>query len=181
MRIAADITARWSICWAATYTFEPAFFESFLLKRLGDPPINAVVVADFNKLSQLWQTLDPSESSLRTTNRRYLVRGAEIRGGAFHPKTLLLANKDSGILFVGSGNLGLGGVEQGREVFARFDSRRPADLPVFKSWRAWMSDVVTLVNDAALRSRFADLVAHSVARWGNNGECARDELALATG
>lgn len=161
MRIAADITARWSVCWATTYTFEPAFFESFLLKRLGDPPINSVVVADFIKLTQLWQTLDPRESRLRTTNRRYLLRGAEIRGGAFHPKTLLLANKNTGVLFVGSGNLGLGGVEQGREVFTRFDSRTPADLPAFKSWRAWMSDVVTLVDDAALRARFADLMARA--------------------
>lgn len=117
MRIADGITARSSICWATTYTFEPAFFEAFLLKRLGDPPLNVVVVADFAKLSELWERLEPQDSRLRAANRRYLIRGATIPGGAaFHPKTLLVASKDHGVLFVGSGNLGLAGVEQGREI-----------------------------------------------------------------
>lgn len=161
MKIAAEFTGRWTICWVTTFTFEPAFFESFLLKRLGDPPLNVAVIADFSKLTELWAQVDAHELNVRAANRRYLVRGAAIAGGAFHPKTILIANKSDGVLFVGSGNLGLSGVEQGREVFTRFDSRREEDLPAFKTWRAWMNDVVALVDDGALRSRFADVLARA--------------------
>src|SRR5581483_7961673 len=153
---------RISICWATTYTFEPGFFESFLLRRLGDPPLNAVVIGDFTRLSALWQQLEPRGSRLRAANRRYLIRGASI-AGAFHAKTILLGRKDQGTLFVGSGNLGLLGVEQGREVFTRFDSTNERHLPAFRAWRVWMNDVVASINDGALRSRFANLLGQ--AEW----------------
>jgi hypothetical protein len=78
-------------------------------------------------------------------------------GGAFHPKTILLGNAREAVLLVGSGNLGLGGIEQGHEVYASYASGEQPGA--FASWRDWMDGIVRLVDDATLRLRWADLRA----------------------
>ena len=39
MKIAERFRHSAAVCWVTTYTFEPAFFEAFLLRRLGEPPL----------------------------------------------------------------------------------------------------------------------------------------------
>lgn len=157
MKIAETFSAaRWRVCWATTFTFEPAFFEAFLLRRLGDPPFNAVVLGDAQRLAETWGGLGPHDTwRVPGLNRRYLVRGVSA-GGAFHAKTILLGNEKRGVLLVGSGNLGLSGLERGDEVFARIESADEASA--FTAWRIWMSDLVARLDDPMIRGRWADLL-----------------------
>jgi hypothetical protein len=156
MKIAAVFSAaRWRACWATTYTFEPSFFESFLLRRLGEPPWNAVLLGDAARLSDTWAEIGDDAWRVPGLNHRYLVRGVNVPGGAFHAKTVLFGNDRRGVLLVGSGNIGLAGLESGQEFYARFDLED--DPGAFAAWRRWMGDLVGRVDDPLLRSRWADL------------------------
>lgn len=159
MKIAdAFSAARWRVCWVTTYTFEPAFFEAFLLRRLGDPPLNVVVLADAQRLADTWSSIGVHDVwRVPGVNRRYLVRGFARAAGAFHAKTILLANEKRGLLLVGSGNVGLGGLESGHEVYAQFNSND--GLEEFAAWREWIADLVTRFDDPLVRSRWGDLRA----------------------
>ena len=62
--------------WGTTYTLGLALFDQYLLRRLGGPPLNAVLLADHWKLGEMWDRLDPEEHYLaRQANRLYLMRG----------------------------------------------------------------------------------------------------------
>jgi hypothetical protein len=66
--------------WGTTYALGLALFDQYLLRRLGGPPLNAVLLADHWKLGEMWDRLDPEEHYLaRQANRLYLtsiVQGA---------------------------------------------------------------------------------------------------------
>ena len=159
MRVAAEFgAATWRVCWATSYTFEPAFFEAFLVRRLGDPPLNVTVFADARRLSDTWGRLGPHDGwRVPGLNRRYLVRGVELPGAAFHAKTILLGREKRGVLLVGSGNLGIDGLENGHEVYTRIASE---DEPgAFATWRDWMAGIVARVDDPLVRERWGDLRA----------------------
>lgn len=159
MRVLADFSARWTICWVTTYTFEPAFFDTFMARRLGDPPLNVVVLADQDRLARTWHDIGPGERwSIRGANRSYLIRGVSLPAGVFHPKTILLANDREGVLLVGSGNLGFDGLDRGNEVYCRFHSTNPDDLAAFGAWREWVNDIVAFVDEPMLRMRWGALL-----------------------
>ena len=159
MKVVHAFDARQTVCWATTFTFDPGFFETFLLRRLGEPPINATVLADHAKLATTWARMDPADNwRFRRANRDYLVRGVAWPGGAFHAKTILLGNEKGGTLLVGSGNIGLSGLDHGREVFARFQWSTPDDKGAFGSWRSWMEAIVAHTDDAQVRFRWANLL-----------------------
>lgn len=159
MRIGAEFGRKWTACWITTYTFDPAFFGSFLLPRLGDPPLNVVVLADALKLADAWNRLDLDDlAGIQAANRSYVVHPVRVPG-AFHAKTILLANAHEALLLVGSGNLGLHGVERGNEVFARFEWREGQQDGPFAVWRAWMGDLVAHVDNPLVWSRWTDLLA----------------------
>lgn len=155
IRVAAAFERRWRVLWATTYTFDPIFFESFLLPRLGDPPLNVTVLADRNRLADAWQNLgDTTPWRGSRANRDYLVRGVSPTAGAFHPKTYFLADERTGLLFVGSGNLGMNGLESGKEVFSRFDAADEGGLRGIRAWRAWMDALVARLDDKDVRARW---------------------------
>src|SRR5205807_1096785 len=91
-----------------------------------------------------------------------LLRPVLLGSGAFHPKTYLLGNANEGVLLVGSGNLTLGGIERGREVFARFESRETDDRGSIRAWRQWMDGIVERLGDPEVTYRWLRL----------RGECA---------
>ena len=164
LRVTAAFERRWRVLWATSYTFEPVFFESFLLPRLGDPPLNVTILVDRHRLADAWQDLgDTTPWRGSRANRDYLVRGVAPTNGAFHPKTYFLADEQTGVLFVGSGNISMGGLESGKEVFSRFESANEEGLRAIRAWRSWMDALVADVDDDAVRTRWN--AAQVRARW----------------
>lgn len=153
----ADVVA----LWATTYNLQLALFNEYLLRRLGDPPLNAVVLADRDRLDATLEAI-PIEriDILGPVNRRWLLRGARIGNGRFHPKSYLALTSRTAKLLVGSGNLSTNGIDAGREVFTAFASGTPHGDAAISTWRAWMRRLIDAVDDKRLAERFADLEQH---------------------
>lgn len=144
--------------WATTYNVELSLFNEYLLRRLGDAPLNAVVLADQRRLDESLATV-PAErlDTLGPVNRRWLLRGMQVGSGRFHPKSYLAVRGRTATLIVGSGNLSTYGIDGGREVFTSFTSGTPVGDAALATWRNWMRRLVGASGDTLLAERFADL------------------------
>jgi hypothetical protein len=147
-----------SALWATTYSVDLSLFSEFLLPRLGEPPLNVVVLADHHRLTASLDRL-PADAvdALATVNRRWLLRGVRPGGQAFHPKTYLAVTGTRATLLVGSGNLSMSGLDRGKEVFTTFRSGTPIGDAAIATWRMWIHRVVGLVDDIVLAQRLLDL------------------------
>lgn len=146
--------------WATSYGLGLELFDQFLLRRLGDPPLNAVLLIDQGKAAELWDRLGQQGEGWRArrANSDYLVRGLRAPGGgAFHPKTYLFADPDEGSLLVGSGNLTLDGLDQGAETFVRFDSADETGRAAIRGWHRWVAGLVEDFGDEQLSRRLSAL------------------------
>ena len=160
IRVTQQFVSRWRVFWATTYTFELGMFDEFWLRRLGDPPHNITILVDFGRLTDLiGQLKAEDEWRLRRANRDYLLRGVRLGGGSFHPKTYFFGNEHGGLLLVGSGNLTLGGFEDGNEVFTMFSSGNEEDRGALAAWRDWMARLVAALNDHAISRRWSDALS----------------------
>lgn len=157
MKVASSFNGRWTSFFATTYSIEPEFFDEYLFRRLGEPPLNATVLTDAGAHARLWASSDDVARRLRRANRDYLLRPVLFGTGAFHPKTYLLANASEGVLLVGSGNLTLGGLERGREVFSMFRSTNQSDVGSIRNWRQWMDHLVERLADEEVTYRWLRL------------------------
>jgi hypothetical protein len=157
MKVAGSFNGRWTSFFATTYSIELEFFDEYLFRRLGEPPLNAVVLSDAGAHARLWTSSDDPARRLRRANRDYLLRPVLFGTGAFHPKTYLLANASEGVLLVGSGNLTMSGIERGREVFSAFRSTNPGDVGSIRSWRQWMDGIVERLADEEVTYRWLRL------------------------
>lgn len=147
-----------SALWATTFNLELELFNEYLLGRLGEPPLNAVIVCDRDRLDKALNAIPVERLSLlNPTNRRYLLRGARLGGGRFHPKSYLAVTGRSAQLLVGSGNLSSNGIDLGREVFTAFTSGTTTGDAAIAIWRQWMRQIVQRIDDTLLAERFADL------------------------
>lgn len=145
--------------WATTYSVDLALVSEFLLPRLGDPPLNTVVLADHRRLAASLARIPPErEDTLATVNRRWLLRGISVPG-AFHPKSYLAVTGSRATLLVGSGNLTVSGFDEGREAFTVFRSGTLAGDSALAIWTEWARRLVETTGDTALAERFADLRA----------------------
>ncbi|MFE6507626.1 hypothetical protein ACFVDI_05685 [Nocardioides sp. NPDC057767] len=144
--------------WATTYNVDLDLFSGYLLGRLGEPPLNVVVLADRDRLDTTLEAL-PSERivTLGSVNRRWLLRGVRLGAGVFHPKSYLALAGRSVKLLVGSGNLSTNGLDQGREVFTSFSSGDPTGDAAIRTWVTWMRRIVNELGDTRLAERFTDL------------------------
>jgi hypothetical protein len=71
--------------WSTTYNVELDLYNEYLLRRLGDAPINAVVLADRRRLDESLGAIPPERlDTLGPVNRRWLLRGVQIEAGRFH-------------------------------------------------------------------------------------------------
>jgi hypothetical protein len=147
--------------WITSYSFGLRLFDQYMLRTVSQSQLNAVVLADQEKLAEVWRNLPEGEEYLaRKAGRRYLLRGVRSAGGgAFHPKTYLFSGTDGATLVVGSGNLTRDGIDHGHEVFTSFDSGHESDLPSMRAWAEWMSGLVEHEEDEILRTRWAALRA----------------------
>jgi len=142
--------------WATSYSFGLKLFDQYLLRKLSQNRLNAVVLADHDKIADVWERLPANERYLaKRVGRRYLLRGVHLGGGgAFHPKTYLLVRAGDATLVAGSGNLTRDGIDHGREVFTSFSTDREEDLPSLRAWATWMSRLITAQDDELLRERW---------------------------
>lgn len=146
--------------WATTYNMDLDLFNGYLLGRLGEPPLNVVVLADRDRLDATLDSLPPERvNSLGPVNRRWLLRGVRIGSGRFHPKSYLAVTGRSVELLVGSGNLSTNGLDAGREVFTVFRAGTPHGDAAIRSWLSWMRQIVSVLDDTMLAERFNDLEA----------------------
>ncbi len=157
MKVAHSFNGRWTSFFATTYSVELEFFDEYLFRRLGEPPLSATILADAGTHARLWTSGGDVLRRLRRANRDYLLRPVLFGTGAFHPKTYLLGNASEGTLLVGSGNLTLGGVERGREVFTHFHSGEPDEIGSIHGWRQWMDGVVKRLDDNEVSYRWLRL------------------------
>jgi hypothetical protein len=158
--VAELFTGAASALWATTYNVDLSLFNEFLLGRLGEPPLNIAILADHRRLAISLERIPLERAgTLAFVNRRWLLRGVRPGGQAFHPKTYLAVTGSRATLLVGSGNLSVGGLDEGREVFTTFRSDTPVGDAAIRTWRAWMQRLVETVGDITLADRFRDLVA----------------------
>lgn len=98
--------AEYPIALLTTYSFDPYFFERFVLPDLWAGGSNRVLVlADRGALRS---ALDSQVGDLRHLGRRYFLEPVEWPG-AFHPKIFLRVGDEGGLVWVGSNNLTRGG------------------------------------------------------------------------
>ena len=65
--------------WATTFQFELKLFDQFLLRRLGNEPLNAVVLMDEGDLTEtLGELTEVDRHVAASANRRYLLRGMRL-------------------------------------------------------------------------------------------------------
>lgn len=177
--------------WGTTYQFDIKFFDQFLLRQLGNPPFNGVVLCDEDCLTDALARLSETDIHVaQSANSRYLLRGMRIRsGGRFHPKTYLFASRRRTVLLVGSGNLTRSGLDRGNEVFASFDSQEDAGAAVISSWADWIGDLVASREDSQLTARYRALRAalpslpptgSETPFWVNDGQPILEVLAAAS-
>ena len=155
--VAELFTGTASALWATTYNMDLGLFNEFLLGRLGDPPLNIAVLADYRRVAASLDRV-PAEraETLAAVNRRWLLRCLRT-AGAFHPKSYLAVAGNRATLMVGSGNLSADGLDDGREVFTTFRSGTAVGDAAIAAWRSWMRRLVGQVGDTTLGERFRDL------------------------
>ena len=145
--------------WATTYQFDLKLFDQFLLRRLGNQPLNAVVLADEQNITETLGGLSEVDVHVAyNANRRYLLRGARTAsGGRFHPKTYFLSSRRRTVLLIGSGNLTRPGLDRGREVFCTYDASNEDHVGVIRAWASWIGELVSDRHDDQLRRRYDHL------------------------
>jgi hypothetical protein len=145
-------------CWITTYNLDLGLFDGFLLSRLGEPPLNVVVLADGIRHDRALEALPVDETwRIDRINRRWLLRPVH-HTAAFHPKTLLFVEPSTTTLLVGSGNLSDSGLDSGSEVFTTFTTNDDEGRAAIAGWVHWMRGVVDRTADELVDRRFTDLL-----------------------
>ncbi len=101
-----------------TYSFDPYFFESVILKdliRYGTT--NVIVFCDPNPLQN---SLSFHKSDIRSLGADYILNPVHNYNGAFHPKFYLLLGHKSSKIILSSGNLTFGGTGGNQEIFTNW-------------------------------------------------------------
>lgn len=155
---------------ATTFTFDQAAFDDYFFPRLGAPPLNAVVLADANRLDDFYRSVAERDAfaEVRRAGHHYLLRPVTWGGHAFHAKTYLSGTRKKGQLAVGSGNLQLAGLSEGNEVACAFMSDNPVGVSAIAAWVRWMNRVVAWCADDLLDQRWATLL--STLPWLQEGD-----------
>jgi hypothetical protein len=114
---------------AATFQFDPLFFERRLLTTRAVADARRIVI--FVDAAQ-WAQLANEERMAQHINRRYLLIPVRRSHGVFHPKLYLLLGKTSVTLMVGSANLTSHGLTHNLELCNVVNFRSPqsaAEIP----------------------------------------------------
>lgn len=130
------LQGQWTTAIICTYGADLTFFETRLLGQLAQIPLRIVLADD----GQLGETL---AESARTGQRHRLANKAYVAAPVRHPraahgKLIALLGPSSGLLVVGSGNLGYEGYAAPGELWHvyAYSDERPEHLQEFASARA---------------------------------------------
>jgi len=121
-------------CLMTSFSFDYLFFEQRIMHTLRANKVqNVVALVDGNNLARANELLSGQE----------VVRGNSYSTcpvyaqGAFHPKMLLLAGENNGLLLIGSGNLSSSGLSTNDEIWAAFQLSDSDNNNVFIFGAAW--------------------------------------------
>lgn len=127
----------WTTAIISTYGADLTFFETRLLGQLSQVPLR-IILADRAQLEEKLSESARTGQRHRLANRAYIT--APIRHPrAAHAKVILLLSPNSGLLVVGSGNLGYDGYAAPGELWHvyRYDDTRRVHLDEFAAARGY--------------------------------------------
>ena len=125
---------------ALSYSVDLPWFEDHVARQLAFAGVHRkVILVDQSALDA---ALSTQVRDLVAAGLGYVVQG--IRAGAtFHPKAYLLVGPKEARLYVGSGNLNLGGLGRTREIFERFEARPGVPVPrAFGLFRKYVTSLL---------------------------------------
>ncbi len=128
---------------ALTFNASLSWFERSILAPLQQRGVRrCLVLADAACLSV---TLKSEIGVLAGAGRAYVAEGVRV-DGRFHPKVFLLTGEERALLFVGSGNLSVGGLYRNAEVFERWEATHKAATmpPAFDAVRQYIDRVLSV-------------------------------------
>lgn len=128
---------------ALTFNASLSWFERSILAPLDLCGVRrCLVLADAACLSV---TLKSEIGVLAGAGRAYVAEGVRV-DGRFHPKVFLLTGEERALLFVGSGNLSVGGLYRNAELFERWEATHEAAAvpPAFDSVRRYIDRVLSV-------------------------------------
>lgn len=132
LRLPEVLDGRYTGLLIGTYGAQLAFGERQLFRHVARTAVNRIVLADGGQLARYLV----GATDVRRMNRSY-VAAPVTSPRAHHPKYLLLAGPEAGVLIVGSGNLSVDGYTGPGESFAtyRWSTDAPEQEPAFAAVR----------------------------------------------
>lgn len=154
---------------AATYDFDPLFFEHRILRTTAFARAKRIAVfVD----AGVYARLAAQERPAQDVNRRYLLAPIRSTQGVFHPKVVLLCGRGRAILIVGSANLTASGIAHNLELCHLFALNLPTNngsandrvasatiRTAFRLFLHWTNSCPASVGNL-LRKTFDDMVAN---------------------
>lgn len=137
LNIIEEITDReYENCLILTFNSSLIFYEQIILKELERKGCtNNVIIMDQGQYDLL---INNEKNNVNYCGSHYLCEGMQLRG-AFHPKIILLTNKNSGKVMIGSGNTTFPGLGDNLEIFSKFeyDDEQREYLSIFQEILAY--------------------------------------------
>ncbi|KKQ84881.1 MAG: hypothetical protein UT08_C0013G0018 [Candidatus Woesebacteria bacterium GW2011_GWB1_38_8] len=126
-----------------TYNLDLVFYENWILRKFRElGSVNNLVLSD---LTQLCLTHNLQHEYLRYDSSVYVAEGISL-GNLFHPKIIYLSGDNEDKLFIGSGNLTIGGLSDNAELYAQFSSGNPDEKSVFVGFYKYINSLFEKSN-----------------------------------
>ncbi len=104
----------------STYTFSPNFFEDYCLEKFNSLKSNGNISILVDSGTYAEVITGSSESLPQKANLRYLLHPVRVPG-RFHSKVFLFAEKNRGLLVIGSANFSRQGITSNAELIACYE------------------------------------------------------------
>lgn len=88
MKIARSFNSRWTSFFATTYSIELEFFDEYLFRRLGEPPLNSTILIDAGTHARLWTNGGDQARRLGPREPRLPVAASVVRAWRLPPQDI---------------------------------------------------------------------------------------------
>lgn len=156
-----------------SFNVDLIFYEQVLVRRLmKSGSFNNLLLADQYQVSL---AENGQGSYLQPDKYDYLIKKISV-GNLFHSKAIWINKKNEVQLFIGSGNLGYGGMSNNLEIFASFSSQNTEDLDILKQFTNYVNNLINQSDpDQHLLNRINDLFN---SEWLNDKQIQVNEQKL---